>query len=87
MAKLKKMYHVFPWLDFKAGRKEPFSKVINGNKVQEIYHFSSSQIHGQIGEISTLISKRINFANNKINADRKRRGFWDWVVSCFKSRA
>jgi hypothetical protein len=37
------------------GQSQQYSKKINGNQFQEIYHFSSSQIHGQIGEISSII--------------------------------
>lgn len=56
MAKLKRIYSVFKWLDFKAGSKEQFSTIINGgNKIQEIYHFSSSEIHGQLDEINLSI--------------------------------
>lgn len=53
--KIKKSYPVFAWLDFESGQSQKYSKEINGNKIQEIYHFSSSQIHGQIDEISSDI--------------------------------
>ena len=53
--KIKKTHPVFGWLNFKSGQSEQYSKEINGNKIQEIYHFSSSQIHGQIDDISAAI--------------------------------
>lgn len=53
--KLKKEYHIFEWLDFEIGKKQQYSNTFNGNKIKEIYHFSSSQIHGQVKEISSTI--------------------------------
>jgi hypothetical protein len=55
--KIKRTLPVFQWLDFKSGQSKQYSKEINGNKIQEIYHFSSSQIHGQMEEIATAIEK------------------------------
>jgi hypothetical protein len=47
---------VFKWLNFKAGNKDQFSTIVNGgNKIREIYHFSSSEIHGQLDEIKQAI--------------------------------
>lgn len=60
IVKLKKIYPVFKWLDIDASSKEQYSKHIKGNKVKEIYHFSSAQIHGQISEISTIITDWFN---------------------------
>jgi len=56
IAKLKKIYPVFKWLEFEISSSNQYSKKINGNKIKEIYHFSSSQIHGQVSEISSEIS-------------------------------
>jgi len=55
--KIKKSLPVFKWLDFKTGQSKQYSKEINGNKIQEIYHFSSSQIHGQTAAIAADIEK------------------------------
>ena len=55
MLKLKNEHKVFNWLTIGTDPKEKFSKMINGNKVQEIYHFSSWQIHGQIVDIRNSI--------------------------------
>jgi len=49
--KLKKDYNVFSWLNTTSGHISNFSKSINGNKIKQIYHFSSSQIHSQLDEI------------------------------------
>ncbi|RLA41897.1 MAG: hypothetical protein DRQ64_01085 [Gammaproteobacteria bacterium] len=51
MMHLKKKYNIFTWLSLEKTEEKPFSKTIHGNKVQQMYHFSSSQIHGQVGEI------------------------------------
>jgi hypothetical protein len=53
--KLKKIYPVFKWLNVEPRRKQQYSKVIKGNKIMEIYHFSSTQIHGQMNEISAEV--------------------------------
>ena len=55
MLKLKNEHKVFNWLTIGTDPKEKFSKMINGNKIQEIYHFSSWQIHGQIVDIRNSI--------------------------------
>lgn len=55
MVKLKKRFNVFEWLDVAEVKAGSFSLEINGNQVKEIYHFSSSQIHGQIEEISLIV--------------------------------
>ena len=51
MIHLKKKYNIFTWLSLEKTGGKPFSKIIHGNKVQQIYHFSSSQIHGQVEAI------------------------------------
>jgi len=55
--KLKKHYPTFKWLNVEPRRSKQFSKEINGNKIKEIYHFSSWQIHDQISEISSEVKK------------------------------
>ena len=57
--KLKKKYQLFEWLDFEPGNSKKYSKFINGNQIQEIYHFSAYQIHGQVEEISLTINNRL----------------------------
>ncbi len=47
MMRLKKNHNIFTWLDQETNKRKPLSKSVNGNKVQEIYHFSSSQAHSQ----------------------------------------
>jgi hypothetical protein len=59
MSRLKKKYGVFDWLDYKPTQKEKYSALINGNKIQEIYHFSSSEIHSQVHEIYKTINNWI----------------------------
>lgn len=54
--KLKKDYPIFKWLDFEPNRKGQYLKSIKGNKIKQIYHFSSAQIHGQIDEIKSEIN-------------------------------
>jgi len=58
--KLKKKYRLFEWRDFEIGNGKHYSKSINGNHIQEIYHFSASQIHGQVEEISRTINDWLN---------------------------
>ena len=49
---------LFDWLNLaQGGLNQQFSLSINGNKIKEIYHFSSSQIHGQIDDIRTDIDE------------------------------
>lgn len=54
MLKLKKDYGVFQWLNYEHGLRK-FSLNISSNKLEKIYHFSSSHIHSQIPEIRHLI--------------------------------
>lgn len=56
--KIKKTHPVFTCFDFdniRHGNK--FVKLINGNKIRQIYHFSSSQIHSQLAEIKSEIEQ------------------------------
>lgn len=46
---IRKKHSVFKWIDLSP--KSKFTKTINGNKIKEIYHFSSSHIHRQVDEI------------------------------------
>ena len=55
MKKMKKLYNVFNWLDYPCRAKSKYNHRINNSTIKEIYHFSSTQIHGQIPEIRTCI--------------------------------
>ncbi len=55
--RIKKTYSVFGWLENTSGSSRRFSQSINGNKIREIYHFSSAQIHGQLAEIKSEINE------------------------------
>lgn len=56
--KIKKNHPVFTCLDFDNIRNgNKFVKLINGNKIKQIYHFSSSQIHSQLSEIKSEIEQ------------------------------
>ena len=55
MIAIKKRGSFFQWLDYDPRSSTKYSTTINGNKIKEIYHFSSTQIHGQIPEISKEI--------------------------------
>lgn len=57
MLLMKSKYHVFNWLDHKPKENYKFSKVLKSNKVQEIFHFSSSQINSQLVEIKSNIDQ------------------------------
>lgn len=59
MIKLRKTYHLFAWADFARGSEKQFTKIINANKIREIYHFSSTQIHSQLAEIKSEIDQWI----------------------------
>ncbi|MEA3487063.1 MAG: hypothetical protein U9R20_05340 [Thermodesulfobacteriota bacterium] len=56
IAKLKKIYPVFQWLEFEKTSNTQYSKSIRSNKIKEVYHFSAYQIHSQIEEISLEIN-------------------------------
>ena len=60
MVRLKKKYPVFGWLDHKSGKKEKYMQDVASNRVQEIYHFSSSHIHGQLSQIKNSIDAWLN---------------------------
>jgi hypothetical protein len=55
MMLLKKQCNVFNWLNYSSTPSEKYSKTVNGNKVKEIYHFSSSHIHTQINDIKKVV--------------------------------
>jgi len=57
MMKLKKDHYVFKWLSIDRGREQQYSRILKSNEVNEIYHFSSYQIHSQVGEIFLSINK------------------------------
>ena len=70
IVKLKKIYPVFQWLDFHIPDSKQYLKITNGNRIKEIYHFSSYQIHGQIKEISIEIDEWLKkTANHQIKAE------------------
>ncbi|MFZ3138362.1 MAG: hypothetical protein WA126_13345 [Thermodesulfovibrionales bacterium] len=52
---------LFVWADFAAGSKNQFTKIINGNKIKEIYHFSSTKIHSQLAEIKSEINQWLGY--------------------------
>lgn len=52
---------LFDWADFAVGSKNQFTKMINGNKIKEIYHFSSSKIHGQLPEIKSALDQWLGY--------------------------
>ena len=54
--KIKKSYPIFQWLNVKPNRTNQISLIIKGNRIREIYHFSSTQIHGQMKEILSEIT-------------------------------
>lgn len=63
MKRLKKKHKIFKWLNQEKGK--PFVKSINGNKVQEIYHFSSSQSHSQAKAIYLTANHWLEKINTK----------------------
>jgi len=64
MVKLKKEYPLFEWLDITFPKTGQYSKTFGNNKIQEIYHFSSSQIHKQLADIHHSISSWLNRTTN-----------------------
>jgi hypothetical protein len=63
--KIKKTYPpLFNWLEYDPASKEQYSQSINGNTIREIYHFSSSQIHGQLDEIRRGIDLWLGTVND-----------------------
>ncbi len=61
ITKIKRTYPLFAWADFAAGSKNQFTKIINGNKIKEIYHFSSTQIHSQLSAIKSEIDQWLGY--------------------------
>jgi hypothetical protein len=55
--RIKRTYPVFGWLSVAFGPSRRFSQSIDRNKIREIYHFSSAQIHGQLAEIKFEINE------------------------------
>lgn len=45
MVKISKQFQVFNWLQFTPSLSRLFCDVVSGNRIQQIYHFSSAQIH------------------------------------------
>ena len=74
MMKLKKDYQVFSWLDRPSNATGQYSETISGNKIQEIYHFSSWQIHGQLSDIYLSITNWVNGALGKREIEARDRG-------------
>ena len=60
MIQLKKKYPVFDCLEYENAKKEKYRQDVASNRVQEIYHFSSSHIHGQLKQISNSIDTWLN---------------------------
>lgn len=57
---IKEIYpNLYGWYE-DAAEREFYLKEINGNKIKETYHFSSSYIHAQIDEIKTAIKDWLN---------------------------
>lgn len=55
---IKKTHPIFTCFDFDNNRDGvKIEKLINGNKIKEVYHFSSSQIHSQLAEIRSEIDQ------------------------------
>ncbi len=51
LRRIKRSYPLYSWLDGEVGSGCRFTRSIQGNTIKEIYHFSSSQIHGQLKQI------------------------------------
>ena len=51
MTMIKKNHSLFSWYAGTAGTEQRYEKLISGNKVKEIYHFSSTQVYGQLKQI------------------------------------
>ena len=61
---LKKHYSVFQWLDFKVPADKQYSKIINGNRIKEIYHFSAFQKSFQIKVEIIKFNHTVHFPKN-----------------------
>jgi hypothetical protein len=56
--KIKKIYPVFACIEINNHLSdEPVVDLNSGNRIRQIYHFSSSQIHSQLGEIRSEIDQ------------------------------
>lgn len=61
ITRIKKAHSLFTWADISVGSKNHFTKIINGNKIKAIYHFSSTQIHSQLAEIKSEIDQWLGY--------------------------
>lgn len=53
---------LFDWVnDFTVGSKNQFTKIINGNKIKEIYHFAATQIHSQLPQIKSELDQWLGY--------------------------
>ena len=68
MIRLRQNTDVFRWLP-NTLPKEKFVAAANGNKIQEIYHFSSSHIHREIGAIRNMIDAWLGKSANNLQSD------------------
>lgn len=57
IATIRRSHAVFSWLDGTAGAKQAFAKMVNGNMIKKMHHFSSFQIHGQLKQIRSDIDE------------------------------
>ena len=60
MYSLRLKHGVFQWLENNPKGLTKFSKLIDSNKIQEIYHFSSSHINKELVEIRSAIDRWLN---------------------------
>lgn len=51
LRRIQRSHPHFPWLDGDGGPGGRFTRSVQGNTIAEIYHFSSSRIHGQLNQI------------------------------------
>lgn len=59
LTRVKKKYNVFCFLNYKYSSYKSHDSNFSNNRIKEIYHFSSSQIHGQIADIRSTIDNWI----------------------------
>ena len=60
MDKIQNSRSLFPWLKGERGQDRWSTRLIQGNAIKKIYHFSSSQIHGQLEQIRKEIDCWLN---------------------------
>lgn len=68
MSILKTKFGMFSWLDHKEIQEPSYSKKINSNQIQKIYHFSSSSINKQLNQIKSIIDQWLKIDVNKDHA-------------------